>query len=194
MAGAFFSGVFFSAGIIFKSNDSLDIRFNGTEIINDKFLRGNITKKYLKVVNLLDGVYFENRSRLPLTACNDVNSQVFLWRGPLNNSLQSIHGTNDSHKDFNTTIESFVPHIFAVKNALLNRDGGIFDAQFFFHRGGCADEAWHTWPFIYDFNLTKVKVYNEPVLTLGQPYEGDNGFMSEIINSNLFFQAKKTDT
>lgn len=38
----------------------------------------------------------------------------------------------------------------------------------------------HTWPFIYDFNRTKVYVYNEPIITLNQPYE--DAFGHELLD------------
>lgn len=137
----FCSGAFLSAGMILKSNLSLDIRYNGTEIINGNFKSGNITKVDLKVVDLLDPNYFQNQFRKPFAGCSGEGSQVLLLKSP-NDSPEAIYNTNDSRKHLKNDTELFVPYVFAVKNALLNRDGGIFDAQHFFQRGGCADFAW----------------------------------------------------
>ena len=162
-------------------NVSLYLNFNGTEIQNNRFRRGGLVWDRLPQINLLDQSLLDSecptKSYDSFTQCLRNHSKVFVWRGQALSSQLKLHG--------DLTMNEFVPHLIAVNNALLNRDGAIFDAERLYIRGGCADFAWHSWHFIYDSKMTRLVSYDEPVIALTQPYE--TAFAHELIDvySNL---------
>lgn len=177
----------------FHGNDTnvrypLRLHFNGTTI-QGRYTGGELKKEALITIDLLNRPALEHAcpgaTTSYFTQCTGKYSKVALWRSEVDDSMQSTVGSSASRQRLGRDLSAFAPHIIAIKNALVNWDGGLFDLQHFYQRGGCADFAWHTWPFEYSPKFTRIATLNEPLIVLTQPYE--TAFAHELIDvySNL---------
>jgi hypothetical protein len=166
----------------------LRLHFNGTTI-QGRYSGGELKKENLVTVDLLNRPALEHAcpgaTTSYFTQCTGKYRNVALWRSAVDDNLQATVGSPAARQRLATDLGAFAPHIVAVKNALVNWDGGIFDLRHFYQRGGCADFAWHTWPFEYSPKYTRIATFNEPLIALTQPYE--TAFAHELIDvySNL---------
>lgn len=136
-------------------------QFNGSLLRRRSFKRGELYRANMTTVDLQHRDQLEadcpGAGYTHFTACTGNFSNVLLWKSLL--------------ADANET--AFAPHCIAVRNALMNWNGQVFDGQRYYAHGGCSDTSWDSYWHRTTFATYRLERFREPVVNLMHPYEGN---------------------